>query len=657
MRPLLLALVFASLPCLAAAQIESAGAPAAVTAALSPDAVPVEFVQPPDVAAYLAEDAARTAAGPLRYGALLDVSIEPTTHGVWDRLADGSLVWRVTLFSPGAKSLGLEFDDFRLPDGAFVHLYDERLERVHGAFGAQNNQPHDQLQLAPFPGDRVVLEYVQPAGVGGAPRLSLGTVIYDYRDLFALEAGLDAATGGEGGSGAGACLIDVNCPEGDPYPLQKRATVRTLSGGGLCSGALVNNTAQDETGYVLTAWHCGQSSNTVFRFNYQTSSCGSGGAPTGQNVSGCSVLASDNPSDGRLLRINTPIPASYSPYYAGWSRSTSFPTDCMSMHHPGGGVKKISLAPGGASKSITFVSGIGNVLAWTTNFTGGFQGGSSGGPLFNQNQHLIGNLSGGPQVSCPTQGIYGRFYDFWANDPIAQYLDPLDIGLLSLDGWDPENPGGGPGSTIPTIDSVTPATVAAVNADTPFTITLNGTGFEGLTSIEIDGVPLSGFPPQFNVVSNSTVKVLLLPPLSVGTIAIKVIKGHLEDTIDLPIDFNAAPTIDLVNSDPSFLLSALPLEIYMGGQPGDTAFLLASTTLLPSTVPGILDAAIGNGLADLYGLGAFVVDPVTGWAVAEIPFSGIAIGTRLYFQAGFLAAAGPSLPLAMSNVESGTVLF
>ena len=370
------ALALLALP--AAAQIESPGIPASMRGGLSVDDVPIEFVQPPDVGAYLADDAQRQG-GPLRYGALLEVDIDTQTHGVWDVLEDGTKVWRVQILSPGAKSLGLELDDFRLSPGAELYLYDQGYGRIAGAFTDVNNQPHEEIALAPFRGDSLVFEYVEPADAE-ASLLGIGTVIYDYRDVFAIERELDVFSAGPE-TAEGSCLVDVNCPEADAYGLAKRATVRTLSGGGLCSGALVNNSASDGTQYVLTAWHCGQTSNTVFRFNYQTAGCGTGNAPTNQNVSGCTVLASNQASDGRLLRINPPIPSNYNPYYAPWFRGTANPSSVYSMHHPGGTPKKFSFDGNGAFKQFGNFPGIGLVPCWRADFQfGGLEGGSSGGP-------------------------------------------------------------------------------------------------------------------------------------------------------------------------------------------------------------------------------------------------------------------------------------
>jgi hypothetical protein len=645
---LLLSIPALSLP--AAAQIRFEAPPAAFFAELPSELVPIDFVEPPDVELYLAEDEIN-GHRPLRYGALLPVDIGLDQGGVHELLADGTHVWRFRIYSPGAFSIGLEFDQFVLPEGAYCSMYDEQLTTVYGAYGAINNQPDQQLQFEPFPGDTVIFEYVQPPQAVGQAQLHLGTVIYDYRNVDSITLGeLESLSG----SGDGCGLIDVNCPEGDPWALQKRAVVRTLSGGGLCSGALINNTSNDGTGYVLTANHCGQGTTTNFRFNYQTANCGSGSAPTSQSVSGNAVLTSTSTFDSRLLRINNAIPSNYNPYWAGWSRSTTNSTLAFSMGHPEGGPKKISIDNSGATKSS--LSSDPN-SAWFVNWNSGFLlGGSSGGPLFDQNGRVIGPACCVSSFTCSTQTAwYGRFDRFYNSNNLAQWLDPAGTNPTTLDGFGSGSGGGGGGN--PDITSIAPLSITAVNANSPVTVTLTGTGFTGLTDLTIDGVSISTFPPQFTVVNDTTVAITLTPPFNIGTKSIVVVEGAQSDSVNLPVTFNLTPTIDLINSDPSFLITLAPLEVYMGGLPNDLHFLLVSGSNLPTVVPGIFSAGIGNNLTNLFLVNSFVVSPITGSAKAELPVTGLPIGTKIYFQSGSISALFPALPLTMSNVESGTVLF
>ncbi|QDU66679.1 trypsin-like peptidase domain-containing protein [Engelhardtia mirabilis] len=645
-------LVSALLAAPAAAQIESEGSPMAVLQDLRTDGVPIEFVQPPDVGAYLADDEVRPPL-PLRYGALMPVSINPADNGVWDELADGTMVWRFKVYSPGAKSIGLEFDDFWLPDGAEIYLYDDTLETVFGAFTSINNQPHEQIAFAPFPGDSVIFEYVQPTGVEDGARLSLGTVIYDYRNVFNLEAELDAQAAQAGGSGAGgSCTVNVNCSEGDAWEQQKRATVRTLSNGGLCSGALVNNTAGDGTPYVYTAWHCNQGSNTVFRFNYQTANCNGGSAPTNQNVSGATNLVNHQSSDGRLLRINNSIPNNYLPFYAGWRNTSTNPTFAMSMNHPAGGPKKICVDNNGATKTTANFQGIGNVSVWRCFWNvGESQGGSSGGPLFDNNGRAIGALSGGPGGTCVATTYFGRLNVFWSNANVAQYLDPLGTGATAIAGLDPF--GGGPGS-FPTVDSISPTSIQTVSPNSPVVATLTGTGFDGATAVEVDGTPLPA--SDYAIVNDTTITVTLYPPYKVGTYVINVVEGLLDDSINLGSSFALVPTIDLVNSSPAFLTSTSPAEIYMGGFPLETVYLTGSLSNVPSAFPGVVNLGIGNNGLQLVIIGIFTVDPLLGYAKTEVNLP-LPAGTTVYFQAANLSAIFPTFPLTASNIETGVVLF
>src|SRR4030095_12127118 len=129
----------------------------------------------------------------------------------------------------GAKSLGIVFSTFDLPHGAKLFLYDENLQTIFGAYDQRNMNPETgELAIEPFTGsqpDSVILEISFPADSPGVAAM-VSQVSHDYRDVHRRENELDSG----GGSGTeGSCtLVDVNCPEGDPFPNQKRATVRTL---------------------------------------------------------------------------------------------------------------------------------------------------------------------------------------------------------------------------------------------------------------------------------------------------------------------------------------------------------------------------------------------------------------------------------------------
>lgn len=409
----------------ASAQVSHGGEPAGMRS-ISAASAPLVDVPAPDVAFYIADDEAREHR-PLRYGALIEVDLS-LADGAWSELADGSRVWRMRVASEGAHSLALEFDTFDLPEGARMFVYSDEVEFVFGAYTEENEQLDGTFVFEPYPAPEFILEIDVPAGAQD-PVIAVSSVIYDYRGVYGLMDGSVTV----GGTKTTGCLVDVNCPEGSGWDDQKRATMRTLSGGALCSGALLNNTNVDETNYVLTADHCGQTSNTVFLFGYERPGCRSGTAPTNKTVSGATVLTSNGTYDNRLMRINASIPQSYNPYYAGWTRTTTNSTFGFSMGHPSGGPKKISIDANGSAMNSTFW-----VVTWSV---GMLEGGSSGGPLFDQAGLVRGPACCVNNFTCGSQSAsYGRFDRFYTLNNVAQWLDPTGSGAVSLVGLDPNDP-------------------------------------------------------------------------------------------------------------------------------------------------------------------------------------------------------------------------
>jgi hypothetical protein len=631
---------------LAEAQVRSAGLPAGFWSPMERE-VPVRTLPVQDNQALLAEHLnTPMGVGPLRFGVPVQGGFDIAIDGVWDAALDGSRVWRLEVTSPGAFSLGFEFELFHLPEGAALYLYDPARQNMFGAYTAANHRPDGGFAVEPFPGDRAILEVVVPPDVVGEPELIVGAVIHDFRNVFDL---LEPYSG-EGQDGAeSGCLVDVNCPVGDNWDAQKRATVRTVSGGGLCSAALINNTAQDGTRYVLTANHCGQSSNTIFRFNYQRSGCRSGSAPTNQNVSGAQLLTTNGTVDSRLMRITGSIPSSYNPYFAGWSRATSNTNFAFTMGHPGGGTKKISISSNGTSSSFNFWS-----VSWNV---GAVQSGSSGGPLFDAQGRVRGPVCCGGGTECGNQFVnFGRFNRFWDLNGLAQWLDPVGANPTVLDGFDPNGGGGGPIDPVdpePTIANLAPGILPAVIVDGPQQVVITGTNFENVTAVRVNGIDLPTFPAAFQVVSQNQITFDMPKVSNLGAIPVQVVTQAGSASMDMAVIPNASPTIDLLNSDPGFLFQAAGIRVTMGGEPGSLMLLAFSGSDVPSSLPGVADLGIGNGFLEIWQVGIFTINPTSGWTEFVAFLSGLPPGLRVHFQGLKIS----EFPLPTTNVQSGTILF
>lgn len=643
--PLILGLLAAA-PLTANAQQSWGGTPPSAWADLAPLGA-WERLGGVDNAALLAEDAAR-AGGPLRYGVVIDAPFDLSGSGQWD-VVSGGLVWRLGLSSGSAYSLGLEFDRLSLPEGAELYVLSGDGEQVLGAYNQRNERPDGGFAVEPVAGDRAIIELFLPDWAEAQARLSLGHVIHDYRNLFALENGTAGFSSGDGG-----CSIDANCAAGDPYDLEKRMTVRTLSGGILCSAALINNTANDGTGYLVTANQCGQNANTIVRFGYERPDCNTGTAPTTKNLSGVTFLSADPVTDSALYELTSPIPLSYEPAFSGWSRSGTAPTLGVTLHHPFGGPKAIAIDNDGGTGGQIIIQGVGAVLAWAMECqVGGTETGSEGAALWDQNGFLRGVNVGSPVGSC-ANAYYGGFQLFYENAALSQWLDPLGLDPQSIGAFDAVNPNG---VSEPQISGVTPSVIEAIAIDGQSVI-IEGVGFNGTSEVRVNGVALEVLPPQYQVLSDTQIEVQVAPPAALGPLTLEVIDADGSDTVTVTVVANAVPTLELANSDPNFLLSAINAQIYVGSQPGDVVFLQASATLEPSILPGVVSLDIGAFFTDLADLGVFVIPPTTGYILVEAPLpNDLPPGIQVFTQAAVVPALNPVLPALVTNFQSGTVLF
>ena len=386
--------------------------------------------------------------GPYRFGHEFIVNYSLQNSGIWDELPNGDRIWRIKLISTGALSINLVFNDFYIPYGGHLHLYNTDYSMVLGSYNHLNNNENNLLGTDLVKGDEIIVEYFEPKSINQSSRLLIGMVVHGYRDIngwYPVKV-----------NESGACNMDVICPDGQPWSNEIRSVARILAGGGLCTGTLVNNTQQDGTPYFLTANHCGPSGmgSAVFKFNYDSPICGSqtsanSQSSSGNSINGSTFRASKADSDFGLVELNTTPPASYSVFYAGWDNSGNTPQSAVGIHHPSGDVKKISFDDD-VLQSSNGLSSVSNsewrIELWERLTT--TEGGSSGSGLWNENFHLVGQLHGG-QASCgnSVNDYYGKFSMSWdgngSSSPsqrLQNWLDPQNTGVSSLDGYDPNQP-------------------------------------------------------------------------------------------------------------------------------------------------------------------------------------------------------------------------
>ena len=241
----------------------------------------------------------------LRFAQMIEVDISPEYKGIWETNLNGDRIWYLKIKSPGAYSLSILFDRYRLPIGSKLYVYSIDHKHVRGAFNYKNNKWNYILPIAPVKGDEIVLEYHEPKDADFHGELHISSIAHDYKNVFNY---LSKSTKGFGDSGD--CNININCDDDDLWQLLKHSVCKITFNGWLCSGALINNTQQNGHPYFLTANHCinypGDASAAVFYFNYESLDCENTDGRKDQTISGSTIIAT--PPEGTIdLLINIPI--------------------------------------------------------------------------------------------------------------------------------------------------------------------------------------------------------------------------------------------------------------------------------------------------------------------------------------------------------------
>ncbi|MDR2056698.1 MAG: PKD domain-containing protein [Dysgonamonadaceae bacterium] len=405
-----------------------------------------------DIDQLLAEDNELDSLGmPPRCAKIISSDLTVENSGKWSTLPDGQHIWNLEIYAPEALAILLHYDEFIIPEGGKLFIYNPDYSKILGAYTYRTNAKKSGFATEFISGDRIILEYVSPEVSSGEivfPQIKISGIAYGYNHLIVPKGEGLSKIRGESES----CMININCPEGDDWQNQKRGVARVVipQNGYIyfCTGSMINNTLSDFDPLFLSAFHCFENINqssmdkVIFYFNYEYEGCiNLGTDPSCPTMTGAQILVNldmQGSSDGALLRLNNPIPEHYDVYFNGWDRRNIPATSGVCIHHPAGDVKKISTFT--SPPSSTMWPGDGGpgapdahwLLYFVETATGHSvtEGGSSGSPLFNQNKLIVGTLTGG-NSSCNYKNgsnYYGKLWYHWdkGSEKMVTYLDPYN---------------------------------------------------------------------------------------------------------------------------------------------------------------------------------------------------------------------------------------
>ena len=391
----------------------------------------------------------------LEYARIMEVSVDIKQKAVARKMDQGTL-YRLVVSSKDAYSLNLLFGRYRLPPGARLFVYNRQQDHVRGAFTHRNNKDSGILPVAAVRGEKVVIEYYEPRETPFEGELVLHQVGHDYLGILGL---MNKGVDGFGDSGECNDSTNILCYPGwqkarrSVVLISSQVNVEGEPRGTLCSGSLINNTQSDGTSYLLTANHCistpSQAQRSHFFFNFESPTCSpTEEGPYDQTMVGSELIATPPEGDQldfTLLELDENIPSLYRPFFAGWNLDTTNINYSVSIHHPQGDVKKFaidSLPPLTTTYPDTLYDPDSHwhVRKWNQGTT---EPGSSGGPLFDQNQLIIGDLSGGfADCNDPINDFFAKISRSWDDFGAPQYqlkhwLDPRDGGFKKMQGYLP----------------------------------------------------------------------------------------------------------------------------------------------------------------------------------------------------------------------------
>lgn len=192
-------------------------------------------------------------------------SLNICSIATYDTLFDGSRIGRIRIVSPGAIWQSFRFTNFYLSEGCEVYIYNDEKTYTRGAFTSRNNKPFGGLYISTTVGSSHIIEIYETAGAFGLSAMLIDRVYQGYYPISTFAFSLPKSKENSetilrkfGGSEI-ECNTNVNC-NNDYWCVEKHAVCVIENADdqdlNICTGTLLNNSAEDFKPYILTAWHC-----------------------------------------------------------------------------------------------------------------------------------------------------------------------------------------------------------------------------------------------------------------------------------------------------------------------------------------------------------------------------------------------------------------
>lgn len=110
---------------------------------------------------------------PLRFANVIPLTLSPSNQGKWSAWDEHNDRWTIELFSPGAASISLHFDQFALTQGTVLRLYTSEEPSKALTLNTFNNPSQGAYWSPQFAGNSLIVDLVLPRKYGKRTQLNL----------------------------------------------------------------------------------------------------------------------------------------------------------------------------------------------------------------------------------------------------------------------------------------------------------------------------------------------------------------------------------------------------------------------------------------------------------------------------------------------------